>query len=206
MNPLSRSLLVAALLSATPLAQAQLPIQIPDGLPGQLQNSLNAALRVRIAPPALRQEAQPAQPGPNYFWVGGYWNWRPRQEQYVWMPGHWEQERPNYQWMPAQWVARNGEYIFVRGRWARGEQPDVNAGVWVSSPPPALQLETPPPAPSALHIWIGGHWDWNPQRVQYTWVPGHYEQRREGYAWVPVRWEHTNERWRYVPGHWQRVQ
>lgn len=201
MKTLSRSVLVAAALCAAPAVQAQI-IQIPEGLPGNLGNTLQAALRVRIAPPALRQESQPAQPGPNFFWVGGYWNWRPRQEQYVWVPGHWEAERPNYQWQPAQWVQRGSEYIFVRGRWSRHEE-DTTAGIWVAAPPPAMQQEVPPPAPSALHLWIGGHWDWNPQRVQYVWVPGHYEMRRDGYAWVPVRWEHVNERWHYVPGHWQ---
>lgn len=205
MKTVSRIAIVAAVLCAAGGAQAQI-IQLPEGLPGNLGNAINAALRVRVAPPALRQEVQPAQPGPNYFWVSGYWNWRPRQEQYVWVPGHWEQERPNYRWMPAGWVQRNGEYIFVRGRWARDNNVvDTSTGIWVASPPPAPQPETPPPAPSALHIWIGGHWDWNPQRVQYVWVPGHYEMRREGYQWVPVRWEHTNERWHYVPGHWQRM-
>lgn len=206
MKPASRSLLVAAILSATPFAYAQLPIEIPSGLPGQLQNSLNAALRVRVAPPAMRQEAPTAQPGPGFFWVGGNWSWRPRQRQYTWVPGHWERERPNFRWVPSQWVSRGNEYIFVRGRWARDQDRDVSNGIWVSAAPPALQPETPPPAPSALHLWISGYWNWNPQRVQYQWVPGHYEQRREGYAWVPVRWEHVNERWHYIPGHWQRSQ
>ena len=61
---LSRAVFVAAVLAAAPAAQAQIPIQIPEGLPGNITNTIQAALRVRIAPPALRQEAQPRSPRP----------------------------------------------------------------------------------------------------------------------------------------------
>lgn len=58
--------------------------------------------------------------------------------------------------------------------------------VEVQSPPPALQVETMPTAPSG-QVWIPGYYDY--KDGQYAWVAGHLEPQREGYVYVAPRYE-----------------
>jgi len=46
-----------------------------------------ARVWVVAAPPAVVVDTVPAQPGPGYVWVGGYWQWDGAH--YVWVPGRW---------------------------------------------------------------------------------------------------------------------
>jgi hypothetical protein len=68
---------------------------------------------IRIGePPAPRYYRVPAQPGPNYEWIEGYW--APARGRYVWHDGYWA--RPPY--AGAYWVApyySGGRYF--AGRW-----------------------------------------------------------------------------------------
>jgi hypothetical protein len=70
------------------------------------------------------------------------------------------------------------------------------------APPVEERVEVAPPAPSAEHIWVRGHWYWNGD--QYVWQPGHYEVRRVGYRWVPAHYENRGGVYYYVQGHWAR--
>ena len=67
--------------------------------------------------------------------------------------------------------------------------------------PPAMLVETIPPAPYDMATWTPGYWRWN--GADYVWMPGAYidRPRREAY-WVPARWEHRNNTWVYIEGHW----
>jgi YXWGXW repeat-containing protein len=75
----------------------------------------NAQVRFGISigePPAPRYYRVPAQPGPNYEWVEGYWY--PVHGRYVWRDGYWA--RPPY--AGAYWVSpyySGGRYF--SGHW-----------------------------------------------------------------------------------------
>jgi len=100
--------------------------------------------------------------------------------------------------------------IFVTGhdhREARGEylQPQyVEAQpqyVVVQEAPPALIVETRPPPPSGLHVWIDGSWNWSNQR--YNWQAGHYAlPPQRGAVWVAPRYERDSHGYRYTAGQW----
>src|ERR1041385_2406635 len=64
---------------------------------------------VTQAPPPPQVEYVPVAPGPDYYWVPGYWYWaRPG---WIWVGGRWT-VRP---WHGAIWV--RGGWVGHRGRW-----------------------------------------------------------------------------------------
>lgn len=64
---------------------------------------------VAQAPPAPQAEVAPVAPGPDYYWVPGYWYWgRPG---WIWIGGRWT-VRP---WHGAIWV--HGGWYRQRGGW-----------------------------------------------------------------------------------------
>ncbi len=67
--------------------------------------------------------------------------------------------------------------------------------------PPAPYVETVTIAPSPVHVWVGGFWEWGGGR--YVWRPGHWAAPpRAGWVWVPHRWEPGPGGWHMRPGHW----
>jgi hypothetical protein len=62
------------------------------------------------SPPPPRAYVVPAQPGPDYIWVEGYWY--PQNGHYLWHNGYWT--RPPYS--GAYWVAP----YYEGGRWTAG--------------------------------------------------------------------------------------
>jgi hypothetical protein len=68
-----------------------------------------------IAPPPVRVEVRPVQPGPNHIWIGGYWAWR--SSKYVWVGGYWTKARPGRAWVPGHWERRGSHWVWRRGRW-----------------------------------------------------------------------------------------
>ncbi len=76
----------------------------------------DAAVYVRVAPPAPRVEVVPAARG-GYVWAPGYWNWNGRR--HVWVAGSWVRERRGYHYTPHAWVQRDDRWEFHRGRWDR---------------------------------------------------------------------------------------
>ena len=69
-------------------------------------------------PPPPRAYVVPAQPGPDYTWVEGYWY--PQNGHYLWHNGYWT--RPPY--AGAYWVAP----YYGNGRWTAGRW-EGNRGV-----------------------------------------------------------------------------
>ena len=104
MNKTLRVLAISAvLLALASTARAQVTFDVHFGRP--------------IPPP--RAYVVPAQPGPGYIWVEGYWY--PVGSRYVWHNGYWT--RPPYE--GAYWVApyhERGQYF--AGRW-EGHRGDV---------------------------------------------------------------------------------
>lgn len=76
--------------------------------------ALAARVWVVAAPPAAVVDTVPAQPGPGYVWVGGYWQWDGTH--YVWLPGRWV--RHDGAWCAGHWrhVPGSGWY-WVPGHW-----------------------------------------------------------------------------------------
>ncbi len=99
-----KKLLLAAVL-ATAFGTVALPVSA-------------AVIVVQSAPPAPRDEAQPA-PRDGYVWVPGYWDWR--HQHHVWVAGTWLRERRGYVYHAPEWRERDGHWEMVRGNWARGE-------------------------------------------------------------------------------------
>src|SRR2546426_12356569 len=104
-------------------------------------------VRVTVAPPAVRVEAQPAAPSPRHRWIAGYWGWRGGQ--HVWLGGHWAMPPAvGYVWEPARWDNQGGAWMFYEGHWRVADQPDPQ--VVYQPPPPPVQpvvIEAQPPAP-----------------------------------------------------------
>jgi hypothetical protein len=72
-------------------------------------------LWVPLAPPDALVEVHGGMPGPEFVWIGGYWQWHSR---WVWEPGHWE--RPPHvgaRWEAPHWEHGARGWRFHRGRW-----------------------------------------------------------------------------------------
>ena len=90
------------------------PAPAAPSTPQQPPASTSATI-VEQAPPPPQVEVVPVTPGPDYYWVPGYWTWRGT---WVWVGGRWA-VRP---WHGAVWVGghwgRHGHgYIWIGGQW-----------------------------------------------------------------------------------------
>ena len=60
---------------------------------------------------------------------------------------------------------------------------------------------TPPPAPSAGYVWMGGHWD--SDAGQWKWVAAHWELPPSSSAtWIGGHWVPEAGKWTWVNGAW----
>jgi hypothetical protein len=76
----------------------------------------------------------------------------------------------------------------------------VTSGVAVSGPPPAPMNESRPAPPTGRVVWIQGYWHWT--GMQYTWIPGHWEESRPGVVWRAPRYSTREGVYFYEPGGW----
>jgi hypothetical protein len=66
-------------------------------------------------PPAPQVEVIPVSPGPQFYWVPGYWSWNGG---WVWMTGGWApRPRPHAVWVGGHWAHRGHGYIWIGGGW-----------------------------------------------------------------------------------------
>jgi len=70
---------------------------------------------VTEAPPPPQVEVIEASPGPDYFWIGGCWEWHGR---WIWTRGHYDR-RPHAHavWVPARHYVSGGRHVYVGGHW-----------------------------------------------------------------------------------------
>ncbi|MCA9081636.1 MAG: YXWGXW repeat-containing protein, partial [Planctomycetaceae bacterium] len=93
--------------------------QIDEGyqwVSGFWTNETEEELAYLPEPPAmLTVDASSPQPGPDYFWVPGCWQYR--NTSYVWQPGYWNRCYNNWVWVPNRyrWTPRG--WLYVRGYW-----------------------------------------------------------------------------------------
>jgi hypothetical protein len=152
--------------------------------------------------PAAPAEARTAQPGPNYVWIPGYYDWRPADRTYVWLPGKWIVAPDGQTWVPGHWETRRDGSRWVGGHW----QATVQAVQTQPPPPmPAPPAEVRMAQPGAHYIWIPGHYEWRATDRTYVWVPGNWSVPPAGYTWVPGRWESRPEGNVWIQSHWQRT-
>lgn len=86
--------------------------------PAQAGVYVHFGIGVPFPPPPLRHEVVVVRPGPGYFWVGGYWNWRPGYHRYVWVPGYWS--RPPHRhaiWVAPRYSYHNHHHYYRHGYW-----------------------------------------------------------------------------------------
>jgi hypothetical protein len=57
--------------------------------PAQAGVRVGFGISVGLPPPPLRHEVVVVRPGPDYYWVPGYWDWRPAYRDYTWVGGYW---------------------------------------------------------------------------------------------------------------------
>lgn len=77
--------------------------------------------RVGFAPPPPRHEVVVVRPRPGYYWVDGYWDWRPVYREYVWVPGYWARPpHPRAVWVAPRYTYRHHDrhhHYYRRGYW-----------------------------------------------------------------------------------------
>ena len=95
-----RCIPMVLLFALTPLAQAQVTVQ------------------VNVAPPELPVYTPPPLPGDGYIWTPGYWAWSEDDQDYYWVPGTWVlAPEPGYLWTPGFWGWESGVYLWHAGYW-----------------------------------------------------------------------------------------
>jgi WXXGXW repeat (2 copies) len=152
--------------------------------------------------PAAPTEVQTAQPGPNYAWIPGHYEWRTSERTYVWVPGAWTVPPSGQTWVPGRWETRPEGSVWVDSHWQA--TPSV-ARPPMPPPMPAARTEVQTAQPGPNYVWIPGHYEWRTSERTYVWVPGSWAVQPAGYIWVPGRWETRPEGSVWVQGHWQRT-
>jgi hypothetical protein len=103
-------------LSLLALACAALPAAVRAGV--DINISVPAPeIVIRTAPPRERVEVVPAAPGPDYFWIGGHWQWT---DHWVWVGGRYDRHphfHPGGGWEPGRWEQHDGRYTWREGHW-----------------------------------------------------------------------------------------
>jgi hypothetical protein len=69
-------------------------------------------------PPAPRVEVISQAPGPDYFWIGGRWNYSG--SRWVWLNGHFDRHphfHPGGGWEAGHWEHRGGNSVWHEGHW-----------------------------------------------------------------------------------------
>jgi hypothetical protein len=79
--------------------------------------SINVGIEGPPPPPRREVIVESSRPGPDYVWVGGFWDGQPGH--YSWSAGHWD--RPPHahaSWMAPHWDrGPDGHYHQVSGQW-----------------------------------------------------------------------------------------
>ena len=69
-------------------------------------------------------------------------------------------------------------------------------------PPPPTEVVVVRPGPA--HVWIGGHWAWQPARRAYVWAPGRWVvPASPRHVWVPGHWQRRPGGHVWIDGHWK---
>jgi hypothetical protein len=79
--------------------------------------------------------------------------------------------------------------------------PSTAAVVVVREAPPALRHERVPEARRG-YTWVPGHWEW--KRNHHVWVKGTWLRDRRGYVYHQPTWAERDGKWEMSRGNWAR--
>ena len=98
------------------LSLATLPINAHAASP--FLGDISLSINVDAPPPPPRPEVVVGvSPGPDYVWIGGYWDGAPGH--YVWVSGHWDRPPHGHaDWVAPHWDRdHDGHYHMTKGEW-----------------------------------------------------------------------------------------
>ena len=109
-------------------------------------------------------------------------------------------------WVGAVWLGvalvTTGCVVEGRGRPVRVVRPLHVVRVVPVVPAPRVEVVAVRPSPG--HVWIGGHWNWRPDRSEYVWAPGLWAAPSSPrHVWVPGHWAAHPEGHEWREGHWE---
>jgi len=107
-------------------------------------------------------------------------------------------------WRPGYWQWTEGKWVWLTGMW-RVPESDIVAEQTTTAPhaPPPLQIETPPPAPVTVAVWVPGFWQWS--GASWVWIAGSWQLRPAPSAtWQPAEWRARGTVHVLIPGRWVR--
>ena len=82
------------------------------------QTQVHIGVHIHIAPPVPVPEVVVVRPDPDAVWIGGYHEYDPGSERYIWRPGHWDHPpRRGMVWEAPRYRHDQDEYKFKPGRW-----------------------------------------------------------------------------------------
>jgi len=62
--------------------------------------------------------SHPAKANPGHVWIDGHWQWRKKENKYVWIKCHWvKPNRPGSVWIHGHWVDTPKGHKYVPGYW-----------------------------------------------------------------------------------------
>ncbi|WP_277991455.1 hypothetical protein [Corallococcus macrosporus] len=157
-------------------------------------------------PPDLPAESPTPRPYAGAVWTSGHWYWDGDNWQFK--SGGWVERMPGYQYINGYWAQDGDVWRWVSGGWAQEGSTEVEIPIEVASEdvtatraPPALRVETPPPAPAVGYTWAPGYWYWTSNG--YEWVSGTWmEPPRPGLVFVSPHWVRRGPSWVFVGGGW----
>lgn len=193
---------------ASPLVHAQMaPVVAPDSN-SEFSDAEDWGPTAPYAPPELPPEKRPPRPFADAVWTSGHWYWDGAEWRFK--PGAWVAQLPGYQFVNGYWHQDGSVWRWIPGGWARPGSAEVEIPLSVTEEqlaareaPPALQVETPPPAPAPNYTWAPGYWYWSGN--SWSWVAGTWlEPPRPGLVFVSPRWVRRGPSWHFVGGGWAR--
>jgi hypothetical protein len=79
----------------------------------------------------------------------------------------------------------------------------VDVGVDITNPPPALPVYDQPACPGDGYVWTPGYWAWADDSRDYYWVPGTWVLAPEvGLLWTPGYWGWGGDAFLWHEGYW----
>jgi hypothetical protein len=173
------------------------PIHEAFAEPVSLDPSASEVVQTEPPPPIeeLPPEARPDDP--DAIWIGGYWQWDPGMQDFLWVSGIWRIAPDGYRWVPGYWAEVDGGFQRVSGFWTPLENESV---AYLPTPPETLETGPNVPAPSEDHFWIPGCWLY--QQTRYQWRPGYWAAAQPDFVWVPAHYVYTPSGCIFVDGFW----